>query len=186
MSTSVISSIVSGTLLCLVQLLAALPWLAVVDPQTLRALRSPANWAKLVGGTVAAGALVALGITFLQDPGWLLVLGRVYGAVLHLQLLADLFVVIFAVLLTIWPRASAVALAAFREGIRQPMFWFLFGFALLFMLISPFIPYFTFGEDFKMVKEIGYGLTMIATVMFGVFAASMSISEEIEGRTAVT
>src|SRR5262249_27258896 len=117
---------------------------------------------------------------------WLLALGRIYGALLHLQFLADAFVLLFALLLTVWPRGAAVALAAFREGIRQPMFWFIFSFVLLFMVLSPFIPYFTFGEDFKMVKEIGYGLTMLGTALFAVLAASLSISEEIEGRTAIT
>jgi ABC-type transport system involved in multi-copper enzyme maturation permease subunit len=129
---------------------------------------------------------VAFLLTVFQDPGWLLILGRVYGAILHAQLIADLFVVVFVVLLAVWPRGAAVALAAFREGLRQPMFWLLFALALGIMVASPFIPYFTFGEDFKMVKEIGYDLIMLASVAFAVLAASMSISEEIEGRTAIT
>jgi hypothetical protein len=181
-----VTSVVAGLVLCLVQLLVALPWLAVVDPKMVKAFRQPANGAKVLGGILVAGVALALSISVIQDAGWLLVFGRVYGALLHLQLLADLFVLVFAVLLTIWSRGAAVALAAFREGIRQPMFWFIFSFALLFILLSPFIPYFTFGEDFKMVKEIGYGLTMLGTVLFAVLASSMSISEEIEGRTAVT
>src|SRR5438552_16516935 len=37
-----------------------------------------------------------------------------------------------------------------------------------------------------MVKELGYDTIMLAAVAFGAIAASMSISEEIEGRTAVT
>jgi ABC-type transport system involved in multi-copper enzyme maturation permease subunit len=37
-----------------------------------------------------------------------------------------------------------------------------------------------------MVKELGYDFTMLAAALFGVLAASMSISEEIEGRTAIT
>src|SRR6202030_4280649 len=54
------------------------------------------------------------------------------------------------------------------------------------MTSSPFFPYFTFGEDYIMVKELGYDMIMIAAVLFGSIAASMSVSEEIEGRTAVT
>jgi ABC-type transport system involved in multi-copper enzyme maturation permease subunit len=79
-----------------------------------------------------------------------------------------------------------VALAAFREGVRQPMFWLIIGFAGGLMMFSPFLPYFTFGEDFKMVHELGYDITMLAGVLFTVLAASLSISEEIEGRTAIT
>ncbi len=37
-----------------------------------------------------------------------------------------------------------------------------------------------------MVKEIGYSIIMVLSGIFAVLAASMSISEEIEGRTAVT
>jgi len=38
----------------------------------------------------------------------------------------------------------------------------------------------------KMVKELGYDWLMLGGVFFGVVAAAMSISEEIEGRTAIT
>ena len=54
------------------------------------------------------------------------------------------------------------------------------------MASSIVIPYFTFGDDYKMMKQIGFDIVMLAAVLFGVLAASMSISEEIEGRTAIT
>src|SRR5438094_9137852 len=57
---------------------------------------------------------------------------------------------------------------------------------LRLMAVAPFIPYFTFDEDVKMVRELGYDMIMLAAVVFSVVAASMSISEEIEGRTAIT
>jgi hypothetical protein len=139
-----------------------------------------------IGGILVVGALSALAISFLQDKETLESLGRIYASVLHLQLIADFFVFAFAVLLAVWPKGGAVALAAFREGIRQPMFWLLLGLAFLFLIASPFIPYFTFGEDLVMLKEMGYDAVMLAAIAFGVLAAGMSISEEIEGRTAVT
>jgi hypothetical protein len=37
-----------------------------------------------------------------------------------------------------------------------------------------------------MVKQLGYDTIMLAAVLFGALTASMSISEEIEGRTAIT
>ena len=113
-------------------------------------------------------------------------MGRVYGSVLHAQLTADLFVLAFFLLLRIWPKGEAVALSAFREGIRQPMFWLLVGFGSFFMIIVPFVPYFTFGEDYLMVKELGQDIIMLIALVFGAILASTSISEEIEGRTAVT
>src|SRR5438105_15159854 len=66
------------------------------------------------------------------------------------------------------------------------MFWLLFAAARTLMLVSPFVPYFTFGEDYKMVKELCFAFTMVFPAAFAVIAASISVSEEIEGRTAVT
>src|SRR5204862_6171292 len=54
------------------------------------------------------------------------------------------------------------------------------------MIVSIFVPYFTFGEDYLMVKQLGYDTIMLAAVLFGTLAASISISEEIEGRSAIT
>ena len=86
----------------------------------------------------------------------------------------------------VWPKGGAVAFAAFREGVRQPMFWVLFLFGLLALIVSLVVPYFTFGEDLVMVKDLGFDTMMLAAALFGAIAASQSISEEIEGRTAVT
>jgi ABC-type transport system involved in multi-copper enzyme maturation permease subunit len=140
----------------------------------------------ILGATVVLGALLGFGLSSIQDPDTLQLLGRVYGAVLLLQLAVDLLVLFFALLLLVWPKGGAVAVAAFREGYRQPMFWLLVVGALLLMFASPLIPYFTFGEDHKMVEELGYDTIMLFSALFGILAASMSISEEIEGRTAIT
>jgi ABC-type transport system involved in multi-copper enzyme maturation permease subunit len=66
------------------------------------------------------------------------------------------------------------------------MFWLITVFGVLVTWVAVVFPYFTFGDDFKMMKQIGFDLIMLAAILFGVLAASMSISEEIEGRTAVT
>jgi ABC-type transport system involved in multi-copper enzyme maturation permease subunit len=112
--------------------------------------------------------------------------GRIYMAVLQLQLSCDLFVAAFLLMLALWPKGGAVALAAFQEGVRQPMFWLLAAVGSLVMVVSVFIPYFTFGENLKMVKELCYAFTMLGPAVFGVAAACTSVTEEIEGRTAVT
>jgi hypothetical protein len=184
---SMLQSILVGILLCLVQFAAALPWLAALDPKLFRqAVQRASTWLIALGAVVGAGVALALFISVVQDPGRLLVWGRVYGAVLQLQLTLDFFALLFPLLLLLWPQGGAVALAAFREGVRQPLFWVIVLGALGLMTFSPFIPYFTFGEDVKMVRELGYDTIMLAAVVFAVVAASMSISEEIEGRTAVT
>jgi ABC-type transport system involved in multi-copper enzyme maturation permease subunit len=144
-------------------------------------------FAAAVGGLVILMALgYALLLPLIQERGTLERGGRLYGAVLQLQIVFDIFVFAFLVLLRIWPKGGAVAVAAFREAIRQPMFWLFLGGALLLMLIFILLPYFTFGEDLLMMTEIDYDVIMALAVIFGVFTASISISDEIEGRTAIT
>ncbi|HLJ95516.1 MAG TPA: ABC transporter permease [Gemmataceae bacterium] len=182
-----VQSIVVGILLCLVQFLAALPWLAALDSRLFRQVaQRAASWLAALIAVVGLGAALGVFIDVVQDPGRLLIWGRVFGAVLAVQLTLDFFAVVFPLLLLIWPQGGAVALAAFREGVRQPLFWVIVIGAVILMTCSPFIPYFTFGEDFKMVRELGFDTIMLAAVVFAVVAASMSISEEIEGRTAIT
>ena len=66
------------------------------------------------------------------------------------------------------------------------MFWLIVLFAFLALTVAPIIPYFTFGEDYIMTKEIGYDTIMLGTVIFGVLAATLFVTDEIEGRTAIT
>jgi ABC-type transport system involved in multi-copper enzyme maturation permease subunit len=49
-----------------------------------------------------------------------------------------------------------------------------------------FIPYNTFGEDVKMLKDSGLTLIMVLSMIVAVWSASVSVSEEVEGRTALT
>jgi ABC-type transport system involved in multi-copper enzyme maturation permease subunit len=187
MTTTFLTLFAACCVLALIQMLAALPWLATLDSSFLRSRwRNPANWGWFLLTALGAGLVFALILESNNEPRSLAFWGRIYAITLHLQLAADFFVLIFAVLLRLWPQGGAVSLAAFREGIRQPMFWLLAGAAFGLMWISTVLPYFTFGEDVKMVKELCYDLVMLAAGTFGVIAASMSISEEIEGRTAIT
>ncbi len=193
--TSIVQPLLIGILLGLIQVVAALPWLAVLDPRAAKAaLRRPVTWAVALAAVLVFGGALALFIAVVQDPGRLLIWGRCYGAVLELQLLFDFFVILFAVLMLLWPQGAAIALATFREGVRQPLYWLIIGVVLFLMTLSPFIPYFTLrsgdqfstGDDFKMMSELGYDLIVLAALAFGVFDASIRISDEIEGRTAIT
>jgi ABC-type transport system involved in multi-copper enzyme maturation permease subunit len=176
-----------GTVLCLVQVVAALPWLAALDPKSFKAyFRRPTNWLAGAAGIVIAGGVLGFFISMLQDPYRLVGWGRVFGAVLQVQLLLDFFVLFFPLVMMLWPQGASVAFAAFREGVRQPMFWLIFSIGVGLMVISPFLPYYTFGEDLKTVMQLGSDTIMLLTVLFSVLAASMSISEEIEGRSAIT
>jgi ABC-type transport system involved in multi-copper enzyme maturation permease subunit len=186
--TSILANRVTfGLLLGLVQGVVALPWLMLVLPESPRVwLRRKEFWGVLLGAAAGLGLVLAILPRFLGDETNLQFVGKAYGSLLQAQLTADLFAVFFGLLMAAWPKGGAVALAAFREGVRQPMFWLVVGAVLVLMLIIPFIPYFTFGEDHLMAKDLGLEVIMLFTLVFGALLASMSISEEIEGRTAVT
>lgn len=173
--------------LALIQALAALPWLSALDPvQASVVIRKPLNWLKFLGITLISG-LALMGIMlFRNDPNKLEMDGQIYTSILQLQLGLDFIVGTLALLVWLWPKGGNVALAAFREGYRQPMFWFITGLVIVMLIVSVFIPYFTLGDDFKMMKQLSFDLIKLATLLFAVLAASISISEEIEGRTAVT
>jgi ABC-type transport system involved in multi-copper enzyme maturation permease subunit len=66
------------------------------------------------------------------------------------------------------------------------MFWLFVGLSLVLLAFLPLVPFFTFGEDYIMVKELGFDTIMLAATLFGVIAAATSVTEEIEGRTAIT
>jgi len=184
MSSAILQLIFFSLGLFLLQGLATIPWLMVVTKQSFA--KNVPFFAKVVGGVTIGGLLFAFILQSNSDPVAVALWGRFYHSILMMQVGIDLFILAFNLMLTFWPKGGAVALAAFQEGVRQPMFWLLTIFGAFAMLISVYIPYFTFGEDLKMVKELTYALTMMFPALFGVISASISVAEEIEGRTAVT
>lgn len=177
----------SGAILAFIQLLAALPWLYAIDSEGFRsALKKPAAMLGALGIAAAGAAFFAWFMSYKNDPTALETYGRIYGAFLQLQLAVDIPLILIGILVTIWPRGGTVAMAAFREGYRQPMFWLLVIGTTVLLFVSMIIPYFTFGDDYKMMKQLALDMVMLASVLFCVLAASMSVHEEIEGRTAVT
>ena len=174
-------------LLSAVQFLAALPWIWAVDPKLFKSLLGKASGLALYGGLIlgfALGGTLFLG--FLKGSSSLELYGRAYGSILHIQIVVGLFIGAFQLILLVWPKGGAVALAAFREGIRQPMFWLLALGGLMVLTIAMIVPYFTFGDDYKMMKQICFDTAMLGAVLFGVLGASISINDEIEGKTAIT
>jgi ABC-type transport system involved in multi-copper enzyme maturation permease subunit len=184
---SLASQFLPCLLLAAIQFLVALPWLWAVDPDGFKKqARSAAGWGAAVGVVLGITLTLDLLFSFQRSSPIFNFIGRCYGSILHLQLLADAFVIVLQLLLLAWPKGGAVALAAFREGMRQPMFWLIAGAAIVIVSVAVFVPYFTFGDDYKMMKQICFDTTMLGAVLFGVLAASMSIHDEIEGRTAIT
>lgn len=105
-------------------------------------------------------------------------------------LLAALFIVLFGLLFflmqAIAPKASAIALATAKSELSQPLPLFLMSLVGIAILLFVFLPFITFGEDIKFLKENGITLILIACTFQAVWSASTSVNEEIEGRTALT
>ncbi len=84
------------------------------------------------------------------------------------------------------PKVLAIARTTAKEAMHQPLFYLILLIGVVALLIFLFLPYNTFGEDVKMVKSEGLTLIKILAVILAVWTASVSIAEEIEGRTALT
>jgi ABC-type transport system involved in multi-copper enzyme maturation permease subunit len=84
------------------------------------------------------------------------------------------------------PKVSAIARTTAKEGLTQPLFYVLLGLGFCLLLAFPFIPYNTFGEDVKILKDTGMTAIKLLGILLALWTASVSIADEIEGRTALT
>lgn len=84
------------------------------------------------------------------------------------------------------PRLSAIVLATSKSEFAQPLPKILMLFAALCILLFVYLPFHTLGEDIKLLKDCGISLIMVVCLFQGVWSASSSVSDEIEGRTALT
>jgi len=84
------------------------------------------------------------------------------------------------------PRVSIIATATAKEAVSQPVFLLLTVVGVVALLAFIYVPYNTFGEDVKMLKTSGMTLIKVLAIIVALWTASVSVAEEIEGRTALT
>ena len=84
------------------------------------------------------------------------------------------------------PKVAAIARTTAKEALSQPLFYVLLAIGVFGLILFPFVPYNTLGEDIKMVKDEGLTLIMVLSIILALWTASVSIADEIEGRTALT
>jgi ABC-type transport system involved in multi-copper enzyme maturation permease subunit len=101
-------------------------------------------------------------------------------------LLVVLGVILAAGLFCYLTRAGIIARATTKEAIRQPLFPLLMAVALISLVVNTFLPFFSFGEDFKMLMDCGLATILICGLLLAVWTSSTSIADEIEGKTAMT
>lgn len=96
------------------------------------------------------------------------------------------FYLLFLFIMTTFPKVYAIAQSTFKTEVSQPVFLILLLLGSAFVVASIYIPYNTFGEDIKMYKDSALTLIRVLGIFLAVWAASKSLAEEIEGRTALT
>ena len=94
--------------------------------------------------------------------------------------------VFYAALQILFPKVSAIAQATAKGCIAQPLFYVSLVLGSVGLLLFIIVPYHTFGEDVKMFKDSSLTWILFWTMVVAVWSASVSISDEIEGRTAMT
>lgn len=86
----------------------------------------------------------------------------------------------------LFPKVFAIAYSTFKSEISQPLFLVVLLIGVVFVVMSIYVPYNTFGEDIKMYKDSGLTLIRVLAIFMAIWAASKSVAEEIDGRTALT
>jgi ABC-type transport system involved in multi-copper enzyme maturation permease subunit len=167
-------------------LAAAIPWMSALGLMPAPTRRALPFYLGAILVAAFFGAFLGMLLTFSNDRATLGNWGRFVFSIMHLELGFDFFVLTLFVLLRVWPKGGAVAFAAFQEGLRQPTYWFVLIAGVVIMSFASILPFYTFGEDLKVLKELCFVFSMMLPTLFGVLAASISVTDEIEGRTAVT
>jgi ABC-type transport system involved in multi-copper enzyme maturation permease subunit len=78
---------------------------------------------------------------------------------------------------------SRVALAAFRESVRDRVLYNLVGFALLLIGASLLLAQLTAGQDVKIVKDLGLSAMSIFGLFIAIFIGIGLVSKEVDRRT---
>jgi len=79
--------------------------------------------------------------------------------------------------------ARCVAMAVFRESIRDKVFYNLVLFAVLLIAASILIGQLTAGQDVKIIKDLGLAATSLFGLFIAVFVGTSLVSKEVERRS---
>jgi ABC-type transport system involved in multi-copper enzyme maturation permease subunit len=85
-----------------------------------------------------------------------------------------------------WRRIWAVASNTFLEAVRQKIFAVLLIFGLVLLGGANYFAEFSFQEQFKFLKDLGYAAISLIGLLVGLLGAAQLIPAEIERRTILT
>jgi hypothetical protein len=84
------------------------------------------------------------------------------------------------------PRVWALALSTAKNEMAQPLYLLLLAIGMFGVLFFGIYPFNTLGDDIRLLKDSGVTLIMVLGMLQAVWSAGTSVSDEIEGRTALT
>lgn len=115
-------------------------------------------------------------------PNWLRASAKIDYAAVGVLVGFILFLFLFR---RFFPKVGAIAWVTAKETLLQPLFLILALAGIFGLFIFLFLSYHTLGEDIKIVVSQGLTLIKLLAVFLAVWTASTSISDEIEGKTAL-
>lgn len=83
-------------------------------------------------------------------------------------------------------RLLALAKNAYKESVRQPIFYQLLLISALLIYLSQFMVFFAFGEEAKMIRDMGLATVTVCGLLLALFSSSTVIAGELEKQTATT
>lgn len=92
----------------------------------------------------------------------------------------------YGLLLLAAPKVAAIARVGWKQALAQPAFYILALMGAVMFALLVVLPFNTFGDDLRMMKEASLTLVLALCAFFGVWLASESVAEELEGKTAIT
>ncbi|MEA3367832.1 MAG: ABC transporter permease subunit [Planctomycetota bacterium] len=81
---------------------------------------------------------------------------------------------------------AAIALTTFRETTRQPFYYLLLLAGVGALVITLWLPLFTFHNDTDMYKDLGLSFVLVFVMLVGLLAAATGVAREVEDKTAHT
>ncbi len=89
-------------------------------------------------------------------------------------------------LLNYLTQSGVIARATTKEAVRQPVFLLMLAIGLTVITINVWVPFFSLGDDTKMYIDCGLATVLICALLQCIWTASLSVADEIEGKTAMT
>jgi len=83
-------------------------------------------------------------------------------------------------------RSGVIARATTKEAVRQPVFLLMTALGLAVITVNVWVPFFSLGDDTKMYIDCGLATVLICALLHCIWTASVSVADEIEGKTAMT